>query len=233
VSPAPAALLLAAAGTAALLAERIWAVALLAAVLLAICLRAPAGRRRVYLFGALSTAVGVLVLSPFLWSAPDGTLLWEGPTVPVLGPLDLTTTELSDASLNALRLAALALAFAAYALLLDHDRLVGAAGRARRSALAVALATRLVPSLERDAAGLAESVRGRGIALEGARGYATLLSPLVAGSLERATTLAESMEARGFGRGGSTRAPRPPWSSRDRAAVPLAALLVTVAALWL
>jgi energy-coupling factor transport system permease protein len=233
MSPAPAAALLAAAGTAALLADSLWAVAVLTAVLLAICLRAPAGRRRVYLFGVLSSSLGVLVLSPFLWSAPDGTVLWEGPTLPVLGPLDVTTTEVAEAALNALRLAALGLAFAAYALLLDHDRLVAAAGAARRSALAVALATRLVPSLERDAAGLAESVRGRGVRLEGARGYATLLSPLVAGSLERATGLAEAMEARGFGRPGTTRAPRPPWSTRDRLAFPASALLVVVAALWL
>ena len=233
MSPVPAALLLAAAGIAALLTDRIWAVAALTVVLLAVCARAPAQRRAVYLFGALSSALGVFLLSPLLWSAPDGTVLWEGPTLPVLGPLDVTTTEIAEAALNALRLAALGLAFAAYALLLDHDRLVSAAGWARRSALAVALATRLVPSLERDAAGLVESVRGRGVQLEGARGYATLLSPLVAGSLERATNLAEAMEARGFGRPGATRAPRPPWTRRDRLAVVAAVLLVVVAALWL
>ena len=233
MSPAPAAVLLAAAGIAALLTDELWAVAAIAAVLLAVCLRAPAERRGVYLFGALTSALGVFLISPFLWSAPDGTVLWEGPTVPVLGPLDVTTTEIAEAALNALRLAALGLAFAAYALLLDHDRLVSSAGGARRSALAVALATRLVPSLERDAAGLAESVRGRGVQLEGARGYATLLSPLVAGSLERATNLAEAMEARGFGRPGATKAPRPPWSRRDRLAIVAAILLVAVAALWL
>jgi energy-coupling factor transport system permease protein len=233
VSPGPAAALLAAAGIAALLTDELWAVAAITIVLLVVCLRAPAERRGVYLFGALTSALGVFLLSPFLWSAPDGTVLWEGPTVPVLGPLDVTTTELAEAALNALRLAALGLAFAAYALLLDHDRLVSAAGGARRSALAVALATRLVPSLERDASGLAESVRGRGVQLEGARGYATLLSPLVAGSLERATNLAEAMEARGFGRPGATRAPRPPWSGRDRLALVAAVLLVGVAALWL
>ena len=233
MSPGPAAILLAAAGTAALLAERLWAVAALAVMLLVVCLRAPSERRRVYLFGALSTGLGVLVLSPFLWSAPDGALLWEGATIPVLGPLDVTTTELGEAALNGLRLVALCLAFAAYALLLDHDRLVAAAGAARRSALAVALATRLVPSLERDAVRLAESIRGRGVQLHGARGYATLLSPLVAGSLERATGLAEAMEARGFGRSNPTRAPRPPWSNRDRAAFPLAVLLVLAAVLWL
>jgi energy-coupling factor transport system permease protein len=216
-----------------LLTDRLWTVALLAVLLLGVCLRAPAERRGVYLFGALSTGLGVLLLSPFLWSSPHGRILWEGPAIPVLGPLDVTTTEISEAALNAFRLAALGLAFAAYALLLDHDRLVAAAGMARRSALAVALATRLVPSLERDAAGLAESVRGRGVRLEGARGYATLLSPLVAGSLERATNLAEAMESRGFGRSGVTRAPRPPWSLRDRLALPLAVLIVLVAALWL
>jgi energy-coupling factor transport system permease protein len=233
VSPGPAAALLAAAGTAAMLADRVWSVAAIAAVLLAVCLRAPAQRRGVYLFGALSTGLGVLVLSPFLWSSPDGSVLWVGPTLPVLGPLDVTTTELSEAALNGLRLVALALAFSAYALLLDHDRLVAAAGFARRSALAVALATRLVPTLERDAAGLAEAVRGRGVRLDGARGYATLLSPLVAGSLERASSLAEAMEARGFGRAGATRTPRPAWGRLDRVALGAVPLVVVGAVLWL
>jgi energy-coupling factor transport system permease protein len=233
VSAGPAAALLAAAGFAALLADRLTAVAAIAIVLLVVCLRAPAHRRGVYLFGAISTGLGVFVLSPFLWSSPDGTVLWTGPTIPVVGPLDVTTTELHEAGLNGLRLTALALAFSAYALLLDHDRLVASARFARRSALAVALATRLVPSLERDAAGLSESVRGRGIRLHGARGYATLLSPLVAGSLERATTLAEAMEARGFGRAGSTRAPRPGWTGRERLVVALAPAIVLVGAVWL
>jgi len=233
VSPGAAAALLASAGVAALLADRLVSVAAIAILLLLVCVRAPAHRRRVYLFGAISTGVGVLVVSPFLWSSPEGTVLWSGPTIPVVGPLDVTTDELHEAALNALRLTALALAFSAYALLLDHDRLVAAASFARRSALAVALATRLVPSLERDAIGLAESVRGRGVQLEGARGYATLLSPLVAGSLERATTLAEAMEARGFGRAGATRAPRPPRRTRDRLVLGLAALGVVAGALWL
>jgi energy-coupling factor transporter transmembrane protein EcfT len=233
VSPGPAAALLAAVGVAALLAERVAGAAVIAAVLLAICLRAPAERRGVYLFGAISTGAGVLVFSPFLWSSPEGSLLWQGPTIPVVGPLDVTTVELEVAALNALRLTALALAFSAYALLLDHDRLVAAAGFARRSALAVALATRLVPSLERDAAGLAEAVRGRGVRLEGVRGYAGLLSPLVSGSLERASGLAEAMEARGFGRAGSTRAPRPPWHRRERLALAAAPVVVLVGALWL
>jgi energy-coupling factor transport system permease protein len=227
----PAALVLAALGTTALLSRHVATVAALTVFLLAVCLRAR-GPRRVYLFGAMSAGVGVLVLSPFLQTT-GSSLLWSGPIVPVLGPLDVTTEELRIAALNGLRLSALALAFSAYALLLDHDRLVAAVGFARRSALAVALATRLVPTLERDAAGLSEAVRGRGLAVTGMRGHARLLSPLVAGSLERAASLAEAMEARGFGRSGSTRAPRSAWRRLDFVAVAVAALLVAAGALWL
>ena len=228
----PAALVLAALGTSALLARHTVSVAAIAVLLLAVCLRAPSGRRGLYLFGALSMGLGVLVVSPFV-AVEGATPLWTGPSLPVLGRLDVTAEEVSVAALNGLRLAALGLAFSAYALLLDHDELVAAAGFARRSALAVALATRLVPTLERDAAGLLEAMRGRGVAVTGVRGHARLLSPLVAGSLERATNLAEAMEARGYGRPGATRAPRPSWTPLDRAGVALAVAVVAIGALWL
>jgi energy-coupling factor transport system permease protein len=232
LAPAPATLLFAGAGGAALLARHFASVAVLGACLLVVCLRADVDRRRPYVFGALATGAGVFVVSPFL--AVEGVdVLWRGPSVPVLGPLDVTVEELGIAALNGVRLAAIALAFAAYALLVDHDRLVTAVRGAPRSALAVALATRLVPSLERDAAGLRDAVRGRGVAVSGARGHARLLSPLVAGSLERAGNLAEAMEARGFGRPHRTRAPGKPWTAAARAAVAAAALLVLAGALWL
>ncbi|MSO95920.1 MAG: energy-coupling factor transporter transmembrane protein EcfT [Thermoleophilia bacterium] len=233
MSPGPATALLAAVATAGFLVDRLWALAAMVVILVAVCLRAPVERRFIYISGALFSALGVIVISPLMWSSGGGTLLWEGPTLPVIGPIDISTDEIQIAVVNGLRLAVVALAFSAYTLLVDHDRLVSAAGFARRSALAVALATRLVPTLERDAAGMADSVRGRGVHLHGARGYATLLSPLVAGSLERATGLAEAMEARGFGRSGATRAPRPPWAYADYVALGGAVVLVGVAALWL
>lgn len=229
----PSALLLAGVGSAALLARHPASVAAIGALLFLVCLRSSIRSRFVYLFGALATGCGVLVVSPFLNVSGGGAVLLVGPTLPVLGPLDVTSAEIGEAALNGLRLAALGLAFAAYALLLDHDELVAAFGFARRSALAVALATRLVPTLERDAAGLAEAIRGRGVAVEGVRGHARLLSPLVAGSLERASNLAEAMEARGFGRPGATRAPRPRWRLVDRMVVALAVVLVVAGALWL
>jgi energy-coupling factor transport system permease protein len=232
VRPTAAAALLGALGAAALLARHTVSVAVIAALLLAVCLRAPVRRRWPYLAGAVSSAAAVFVVTPFVERLP-GTVLWEGPAVPVIGTLDVTAPELSGGLFNALRLAAVALAFTAYTLLIDHDRLVQAARFARRSVLAVALATRLVPALERDAAGYAEALRGRGVELHGVRGRARLLSPLLAGSLERSLNLAEAMDARGFGRAGATRLPQPPWSLADKAAVAAAAAVATLGALWL
>jgi energy-coupling factor transport system permease protein len=232
LSPGPAVAVLAALGAAALLADRWASVLALTAILFVVCLRGPSGRRRLYLGATLVSSLGVVVLSPLAYVSGSHPV-WTGPTVPVLGPVDVTTEELGIAAVQGLRLAAVALAFAAYAMLLDHDRLVQGSRLLRRSTLTVALATRLVPTLERDAAGLVEALRGRGIVPAGIRGHARLLSPLVAGALERGLNLAEAMEARGYGRPNRTRAPRPGWSSLDRVALPAAAALVAAGALWL
>jgi len=232
VSPGPAALLLAAVGTAALLADRTASVAALAILLLVACLRGAGRRAWPFLLGVGLTAGAVLVVTPFVETV-GWHVVWSGPTVPVLGTLDVTSEELHGAVFQALRLAALSLAFSAYALLLDHDRLVQGAAFARRSALAVVLATRLMPTLERDAHGLVEALRGRGIEVTGLRGRARLVSPLLAGSLERGLNVAEAMEARGFGRAGQTRAPRPAWTRLDRLALASAPLIGVAGALWL
>jgi energy-coupling factor transport system permease protein len=232
LAPGPAAALLAAASVAALLAEHVEPLVILTAALLVVCLRASRPRAKPYLIATGGSALGVFLVWPLLQTT-GVHVLWEGPVVPVLGLLDVTREELALATLYGLRLAAVGLAFAAYAIVLDHDRLVTAAGFARRSALAVALATRLVPTLERDAAGLVEAVRGRGVPVSGFRGHARLLSPLVAGSLERAASLAEAMEARGYGSRRHSRAPGPQWRKWDFAALGAAVVLVLVGALWL
>lgn len=230
--PSAAVALLAALAAAALLADRWEAVAAIAAVLLVGCLRASPARRRAYLAGCALSAGAVLVITPFV-VVEGAHVLWSGPVVPVLGQLDVTKEELAGAGVQAIRLAAVTLAFAVYALQIDHDALLRSARFARRSALVVALATRLVPTLERDAAGLVEALRGRGVEVTGLRGRARLLSPLVSGSLERALNLAEAMEARGYGRPGATRTPASGWRPIDRAMLAGAALLVTAGVLWL
>jgi energy-coupling factor transport system permease protein len=231
VRPAAALAVLVALAAAALLADHWQVPAAIAGVLFLLCLRAPASRRWPYLIGCAITSCAVVVITPFL--VVNGVdVIWSGPVVPVLGQLDVTTEELAGAAIQAVRLAAVTLAFAVYALLLDHDSLLRSARFARKSALVVALATRLVPTLERDVHGLVEALRGRGVEVEGVRGRARLVSPLVSGSLERALNLAEAMEARGYGRAGATRAPSPPWRSLDRLAL-VGAVAVVLGALWL
>jgi energy-coupling factor transport system permease protein len=231
VRPAPALAFLVALAAAALVADHWQVPAAIAGVLLGLCLRAPGHRRWPYLVGCAITSGAVFVMTPLL--VVNGVdVLWSGPVVPVLGQLDVTTEELAGAAVQAVRLAAVTLAFAVYALLLDHDALLRSARFARRSALVVALATRLVPTLERDVHGLVEALRGRGVEVAGVRGRARLVSPLVSGSLERALNLAEAMEARGYGRPGATRAPAPRWRPLDRLAL-AAALVLAAGAMWL
>jgi len=228
LSPVPAAAVLAALAVAALLAGHTLSVAALCLLLLIAAWRAPAQRRWPYLIGTLSTGLTVFLVTPFV--EVIGThVLWTGPTIPVVGTLDIRTEELRNGLFQGLRVTAVGLAFAVYALLLDHDRLLAAAGWARRSTLAVALATRLVPVLERDARELRLALRGRQVEL----GPVRLLSPLLAGSLERGLNLAEAMEARGYGRAGGTRAPRSPWRVRDRVALAAVPVIVALGALWL
>jgi energy-coupling factor transport system permease protein len=227
MSPAPAAALLAALAVAALLAAHTASVAVICALLFVLAWRAPAQRRWPYLIGTLTSAGLVVLLTPFV-EVIGSHPIWTGPTIPVLGTIDVTREELANGLFQGLRLAAVGLAFAVYALRLDHDRLLSAAGWARRSTVAVALATRLMPLLERDARDLRVALQGRRVSL----GPTRQLSPLLAGSLERGLNVAEAMEARGYGRAGRTRAPQPAWTILDRAGLAGACAIVVVA-LWL
>ena len=136
MSPVPAAALLASLAALALAAERTWVVAAIAVGLLVAACRLRGRGASSTWRGRSSPRSRVFVLSPFV-SSEGSHVIWEGPQVPVLGVLDVTSEELATAGTQALRLAAVGLAFAAYVLLLDLDRLLHAAGFARRSVLAV------------------------------------------------------------------------------------------------
>ena len=232
MKPTAALTLLTAAVAAALLASHVVSLALIAIVLALMCVRLRGRRAWLYLVGISWAAVVIFLLSPLVETL-GSQRLWTGPIVPVVGQLDVTREELWSATHGALRLAAVGLAFAAYALLLDHDRLLESATFARRFVLGVVLSTRLLPTLERDARGFADALRARGLEVRGIRPRTRLLSPLIAGSLERSLNIAEAMEARGFGAREPTRLPRAPWTPVDRCAIAAAAVLVTAGVLWL
>ena len=230
--PSIALALLGACVFAALVISHSLALALLTAGLLVLVLQSPWRRARLFLFGIAVSSAGLFLIWP-LTAHTGSHPLWNGPILPVLGSIDVTREELAAGAIQTLRLASVALAFALWALRLDQDRLVGEARLARRSVLTVALATRLIPTLERDAAGFVEALRGRGVEVEGLRGRSRLLAPLVASSLERALGLAESMEARGYGRPGRAPARRARMSRRELLALALAFLLSASSLLWL
>ncbi|TML73540.1 MAG: energy-coupling factor transporter transmembrane protein EcfT [Actinobacteria bacterium] len=231
MSPGPALALLGAVVAAALLATHTASLAVIVVVLTVVAVRA-ARHAWVYVAGIAFSAATIFVITPFVETLGSHPI-WTGPIVPVVGELDVTREELWSGAHGALRFAAVGLAFAVYALVLDHDRLLEGTRFARRFVLTVVLATRLAPTLDRDARALAEAMRARGIEVRGVRTRTRLLSPLLAGSLERALNLAEAMEARGYGRGATTRLPRASWSNADRAAVAFAAAVVALGVLWL
>ena len=94
MSAVPAAALLAALAAAALLADRTISVAIIAAGLFALCLRAPRGRRWPYLVGTLASGLVLFLFSPLV-ARYGGVVYWEGPEVPVIGQLDVTSEEVS------------------------------------------------------------------------------------------------------------------------------------------
>ena len=185
------------------------------------------GPKRAYLSFALFAAVTVFVINPFV-SVQGLTVLWQGPSIPILDT-QITAEELAYGAGAAIRLAAAALAAAAFVRLVDPDLLTRAVARvAPRSAMITALATRMLPALERDARGLTLAARTRGSELSRRRAATALVPALLGMSLERSLGLAEAMEARGYGEPGATRAPERAITPSERIVTALGALACLV-----
>jgi len=181
---------------------------------LALLLAGP-GSKRAYLVFAGTSALLVFLINPFV-SVQGLTPIWNGPHIPLLDT-EITQEELAFGASAALRIFASALTVAAFVRIADGDLVLNGVSRvAPRSAMIVALAARLLPTLERDAAGIALAARARGATASGRRSAADLVSPLVSLSLERSLGLAEAMEARGYGGRRRTREPGPPADGPER-----------------
>jgi energy-coupling factor transport system permease protein len=204
LKPLPAALVT---GAVLLAAVAAWSPLWLAAATLgaAMLLAAAPPPRRVYAVTAVGSGVILFAINPFV--AVQGlTVLWQGPHIPILDT-QITAEELAYGAGAGMRVAASALAVAAFVRLVDADLLLRAVARvAPRSAMIAALSTRMLPALERDAAGIVIAARTRAARLTTPRAAAGLLGPLLATSLERSLSVAEAMEARGYGGPSRTRA---------------------------
>ena len=132
------------------------------------------------------------------------------------------------ASLEGLRLAVLLVLFGTFNSITDPFRVLRLAPRRwHEPALAAALALAIAPRTMEAASKVRESQRLRGIEIKSWRTLPALAVPVLATGMEDAVTLAESMDARGHGRGRRTRY-RP--DRFGRAAAATVALAVAAAA---
>jgi energy-coupling factor transporter transmembrane protein EcfT len=233
VKPLPAALVT---GPPLLAAVAAWSPLWLAAATMgaALLLTAAPPPRRLYAATAIGSGLVVFAINPFV-SVQGLTLLWQGPHIPILDT-QITVEEVAYGAGAGMRVAASALAVAAFVRLADPDLLLRALARvAPRSAMIAALATRMLPALERDAAGIVTAARTRAARMSSPRTAAGLLGPLLASSLERSLSVAEAMEARGYGGPRRTRAPERGMTRRELVltAIGACALVLVAAALML
>jgi energy-coupling factor transport system permease protein len=169
----------------------------------------PAARsfRTFALFAAVTVVVRTLLV---VFSPP---LSWNG---------------VAYAALEGLRLGTMLVLFGTFNSVTDPFRVLRLAPRRwHEPALAAALALSIAPRTMEAAAKVRESQRLRGIEIKSWRTLPALAVPVLATGMEDAVTLAESMDARGHGRGPRTRY-RP--DRFGRAAGATAALAVVAAA---
>jgi energy-coupling factor transport system permease protein len=227
-----------------------WCLALAA---LALSVRHPlvlVGLALVVLAAAIGAGAGRTVARTMAFSAPFALLIAlinmvvyrDGLTVivrlgelPPFGQLDLTLEALVYGLVFGLRIMVVIAVFALASVAVDPDQVLALFRRlSLRSALAAALATRMLPVLTADARRIDEARRcrpdGGG---HGARARVAVLRAVTAGALDRSLDVAATLEVRGYAtavRGPLRRSGRP-WSRHDVAFLASAVVLVAVAVL--
>lgn len=176
----------------------------------------------------------ILVVNPLV--APEGaTVLWRGPSVPVLGTLRVSLEAVGFALAMGLRLLVILTAFLVYSAALNPDRMFNLFSRCvPRAAVVFLLALRVYPTLLEDYTRIREAQTARGVDFEAGSCVSrfssrlTVARGMLVSSLERVLEIAESMHARGFGCGPRTVYSSECWRPRDWLA--LAGVLLAVAA---
>ncbi len=152
-------------------------------------------------------------------------------TLVVFGPV--TVDRLAYAALEGLRLATILVVFGAFNAVADPFGVLRLAPRRlHEPALAAALALSIAPRTVAAVGRVREAQALRGISVHGLRTLPALAVPVLETGMEDAMVLAESMDARGHGRGRRSKYRATPWDLRSvlAVAVSLCAAGVFVAA---
>ncbi|MBA2312671.1 MAG: energy-coupling factor transporter transmembrane protein EcfT [Actinobacteria bacterium] len=145
----------------------------------------------------------------------------------VLGPI--SAGSIVAASLEGLRVATLIMIYGAFNSVADpHSLLRLAPRRLHEPALAATLALTMAPRFIESAARVREAQRMRGIEVSALKAIPVLAVPLLETGMEQALTLAESMDARGHGRGPRSRYRPQPFGAWAWATVLVSALALVV-----
>lgn len=140
----------------------------------------------------------------------------------------VTTASFITASLEGLRLAVLLVLFGTFNAVTDPFRVLRLAPRRwHEPALATALALSIAPRTMEAAGRVREAQRLRGIDFVRWRSLPALAVPVLETGMEDAMTLAESMDARGHGRGPRTRYRPERWTNAALATVAVSLIAVT------
>jgi energy-coupling factor transport system permease protein len=169
--------------------------------------------------GPTARSFRVFLLAGLIAIALRTALVLFGPVVP---------GSVAAAALEGMRLAALLAIFGAFNAVTDPFGVVRLAPRrfhepALAAALALSIAPRTIASVHR----VREAQAIRGLPVSRVRGLPSLAVPVLANGLEEAMTLAESMDARGHGRGRRTRYRPTRWTPGAIAVVVASAVAAT------
>ena len=136
-----------------------------------------------------------------------------------------STGTVAYAALEGLRIAVILSIYGAFSSVSDPSRVLRLAPRRfHEPALAAALALSIAPRTVAAVGRVREAQRMRGMTQRGWTAFPALAVPVLETGLEEAVTLAESMDARGHGRGRRTRYRPDRWTSTSTAASLLAAV---------
>jgi energy-coupling factor transport system permease protein len=191
------------------------ALVLLAALDVLIALR----RRNTHIRGLLIavTVAGTVALAITLLFSHTGTdvLLRLPNAIPALGG-PITLEALVFGATTALGIAAAIIAGAALSIVVEPHELIDALpGALARSGAALGTALNLIPGVARSAVEIRDAQRMRGWRPARLRDWPDIAVPVVLTAIESSMTLAESMEARGYGSAARTHFSVSAWHRAD------------------
>lgn len=203
---------------------------LLCALNVLFAFRRPGVSVRGLLIALIVAAVIAIATTTLASHTGDHAFLVLPPGIPVVGgPLTLEAVLFGAAT--GVGIAAAVLAAAPLSLVLQPHALVDALpGALARTGAAIGTALNLIPGIARSATEIRDAQRMRGWRSRRVREWPDLAVPVVLTALEGSITLAEAMEARGYGSGARTHFKEQVW---QRGGVIVAAVSAAAAAVFI